>query len=155
MPVSLELGPEGCLKKRDKKRQKMKINATKRRKCSILRIDPDPKEELMSTEYPEILTLQQAAVMLQISERTIQRMLKNGEIPGSRIGGQWRFDRDQLRAMVRGEWKPEPDQVGMAERESLVLGVEIPQAFLDMQQAARKRLADKAEESKASDGDDQ
>ena len=96
----------------------------------------------MSSKYSEILTLQQAAEMLQISERTIQRMLKAGEIPGAQIGGQWRFDREQLRSMVRGEWKPEPDQVEMAERESLVLGVEIPQAFLDLQQAARQRLSD-------------
>jgi excisionase family DNA binding protein len=96
----------------------------------------------MSSKYSEILTLQQAAEMLQISERTIQRMLKAGEIPGAQIGGQWRFDREQLLAMVRGEWKPEPDQVEMAERESLVLGVEIPQAFLDLQQAARQRLRD-------------
>ena len=100
----------------------------------------------MSSAYPEILTLQQAAEMLQISERTIQRMLKAGEIPGSQVGGQWRFDREQLRDMVRGEWKPEPDQVEMAERESLVLGVEIPQAFLDLQQAAKKRLEDQEED---------
>lgn len=96
----------------------------------------------MSIKYPEILTLQQAAEMLQISERTIQRMLKKGEIPGTQVGGQWRFDREQLRAMVRGEWKPEPDQVAMAERESLFWGVDIPQAFLDLQQAARQRLKD-------------
>jgi len=94
----------------------------------------------MSSTYPEILTLQQAAKMLQISERTLQRMLKKGEIPGTQVGGQWRFDREQLRALVRGEWKPETDQVEMAERESLALGVEIPQAFLDLQQAARQRL---------------
>lgn len=96
----------------------------------------------MSSTYPEILTMQQAAEMLQISERTIQRMLKKGEIPGSQVGGQWRFDREQLRAMVRGEWKPELDQVEMAERESLIWGVDIPQAFLDLQQAARQRLKD-------------
>ena len=96
----------------------------------------------MSSTCPEILTLRQAAEMLQISERTIQRMLKKGEIPGSQIGGQWRFDREQLLAMVRGEWKPEPDQVEMAERESRFWGVDIPQAFLDLQQAARRRLKD-------------
>ena len=100
----------------------------------------------MTSAYPEILTLEQAAAMLQISERTLQRMLKKGEVPGTRIGGQWRFDRDQLRALVRGEWKPEPDQVGLAEKESLALGVEIPQAFLDLQQAARDRLKKREEE---------
>jgi len=107
----------------------------------------------MSSTFPEILTLQQAAEMLQISERTIQRMLKTREIPGTQVGGQWRFDREQLLAMVRGEWKPEPDQVEMAERESLVLGVEIPQAFLDLQQAARQRLSDQ-EHAKDHDTED-
>ena len=97
----------------------------------------------MSSTCPEILTLRQAAEMLQISERTIQRMLKKGEIPGSQVGGQWRFDREQLRDMVRGEWKPELDQVEMAERESLIWGVDIPQAFLDLQQVARQRLKDR------------
>ena len=105
----------------------------------------------MSSKYPEILTLQQAAEMLQISERTIQRMLKKGELPGSQIGGQWRFDREQLMAMVRGEWKPEPDQVAMAERESLFWGVDIPQAFLDLQQAARQRLKDQEENGEDQD----
>ena len=38
----------------------------------------------MSREYPEILTLQQAAELLQISERTIQRMLKKGKFPEPR-----------------------------------------------------------------------
>ena len=105
----------------------------------------------MSHEYPEILTLQQAAAMLQISERTLQRLLKSGEIPGTQIGGQWRFDRDQLRAFVRGEWKPAPDQVALAERESLALGVEIPQAFLDLQQAARERLQNENNEKNEED----
>jgi excisionase family DNA binding protein len=105
----------------------------------------------MSIKYPEILTLQQAAEMLQISERTIQRMLKKGEIPGTQVGGQWRFDREQLRAMVRGEWKPEPDQVAMAERESLFWGVDIPQAFLDLQQAARQRLKDQEDNQEDQD----
>jgi len=107
----------------------------------------------MPSDYPEILTLQQAAEMLQISERTIQRMLKKGELPGTQIGGQWRFDRDQLRALVRGEWKSEPDQVALAERESLYWGVDIPQAFLDLQQAARKRLHNQGEKASGDSGE--
>ena len=99
----------------------------------------------MSSEYPEILTMQQAAEFLQISERTLQRMLKKGEIPGNQVGGQWRFDREQLRALVRGEWKPEPDQVRMAKHDENVFGIDVPEAFLDMQQAARKRMKDREE----------
>jgi excisionase family DNA binding protein len=121
---------------------KNETNCNKPPKLEYINGEGYSKEDVMSSKYPEILTLQQAADMLQISERTIQRMLKTGEIPGAQIGGQWRFDREQLRAMVRGEWQSEPDQVELAERESLVLGVEIPQAFLDLQQAAKKRLSD-------------
>jgi len=95
------------------------------------------------SNFPEILTLQQAAAMLQVSERTIQRMVKRGEIPGTRIGGQWRFDRDQLRAMVRGEWTRPPadySDIELIERESLRLGVDVPETLIDLQQIAKKRL---------------
>lgn len=98
----------------------------------------------MPTEYPEILTLPQAAALLQVSERTIQRMVKRGQMPGVQIGGQWRFDRDQLRDLVRGEWTPPAEdlsQVELAEKESMNFGVEIPEAFMDLQQAAAQRLA--------------
>jgi excisionase family DNA binding protein len=101
------------------------------------------------SEFPEILTLQQAAELLQVSERTIKRMVKRGEMPGTRIGGQWRFDRDQLKALVRGEWLPEEKpltQEELVERETMRLGVDRPETLLEMQRAARKRLKGDAEE---------
>ena len=36
-------------------------------------------------EYPIILTLEQAAQMLQLSARTVQRMVSKGKMPGRRI----------------------------------------------------------------------
>jgi excisionase family DNA binding protein len=103
----------------------------------------------MKRAYPEILTLIQAAELLQISERTLQRIVKKGEVPGIQVGGQWRFDREQLRELVRGEWQSPPEgETGreLVEKESLRLGVEIPEAFHDLQQAAAKRLHDAADE---------
>ena len=97
----------------------------------------------METKYPEILTLQQAAELLQISERTLQRIVKKGEVPGVQVGGQWRFCRDQLKELVRGEWTaPLNKESGqsLVEKESLKLGVEIPEALHDLQQAAVQRL---------------
>jgi len=102
----------------------------------------------MTTEYPEILTLQQAAGLLQISERTLHRIVKKGEIPGTQVGGQWRFDRDQLKAMVRGEWRPPRTELSgqaLLEKESLRLGVELPETLHDLQQSAVRRLAAQAE----------
>jgi len=95
------------------------------------------------SEYPEILTLAQAAALLQVSERTIHRMVKRGEMPGMRIGGQWRFDREQIKALVRGEWRPAEEpltQEELVERETLRLGVDRPETLQEMQRAARKRL---------------
>jgi PTS system nitrogen regulatory IIA component len=40
---------------------------------------------------PDLLTLKQLADRLQLSERTLYRLLQRGELPGRKIGGQWRF----------------------------------------------------------------
>lgn len=42
---------------------------------------------------PDILTLKQLAGHLQLSERTIYRLLGRGQLPGFKVGGHWRFRR--------------------------------------------------------------
>ena len=94
------------------------------------------------SEYPEILTMDQAAEFLQVSRRTIQRMVKAGEIPGRQVGNQWRFEREQLREWVRGR-NPEPresiSQRELVEREALRLGVDVPETLFELQQDALRR----------------
>jgi nitrogen PTS system EIIA component len=41
----------------------------------------------------DLLTLKQLAQHLQISERTIHRLLVKGELPGFKVGSHWRFRR--------------------------------------------------------------
>jgi PTS system nitrogen regulatory IIA component len=41
----------------------------------------------------DVLTLKQIAQHLQVSERTIFRLLERGELPGFKVGGHWRFRR--------------------------------------------------------------
>lgn len=97
----------------------------------------------MTSTYPEILTLQQTAELLQVSERTVHRMAKRGELPGSQVGGQWRFDRDRLKEMVRGEWAPPPappTQRELVAEEASHFGTDVPETLLDLQQAAKRRL---------------
>jgi excisionase family DNA binding protein len=97
--------------------------------------------------YPDILTLAQAASYLQVSERTILRMLKAGEMPGRQVGSQWRFDREQLRAWIRGH-DPLParplTQRELIEQERARLGVDLPEMLIDLQQSARRREAARA-----------
>jgi PTS system nitrogen regulatory IIA component len=45
---------------------------------------------------PDFFTLKQIADRLQLSERTLYRLLSRGELPGRKIGGQWRFRPSEL-----------------------------------------------------------
>ncbi len=40
---------------------------------------------------PDLLTAKQVAEYLQLSQRSIYRLLERGELPATKIGGQWRF----------------------------------------------------------------
>lgn len=44
----------------------------------------------------EFLSVKQLAEHLQVSEKTIYRMLWRGDLPGHRVGSQWRFSRSQV-----------------------------------------------------------
>jgi len=44
----------------------------------------------------EILTLEEAAKMLKISEYTLRRYARRGAVPARKIGGQWRFSKEEL-----------------------------------------------------------
>ena len=49
----------------------------------------------------EIMDITQAASYLNIKKGTLYRLAKNGQIPGTKIGGQWRFKRERLDALFR------------------------------------------------------
>jgi excisionase family DNA binding protein len=45
---------------------------------------------------PEIMDIAEAASYLNIKKGTLYRLAKSGQVPGTKIGGQWRFKRDRL-----------------------------------------------------------
>jgi excisionase family DNA binding protein len=47
-----------------------------------------------------LLTLTEAADILHVSTRTLQRMIRSGELPAFKVGGQWRVRETQLRQWV-------------------------------------------------------
>ena len=49
----------------------------------------------------EFLSIKQVAEYLGVSIRTIYRLLKKGQLPATRIGWQWRIDKDVLDFYVR------------------------------------------------------
>lgn len=53
----------------------------------------------------EIMDIRSAAKYLQIKERTLYRLVGEGEIPGIKVGGQWRFSRKCLEEMFLNNTK--------------------------------------------------
>ena len=51
---------------------------------------------------PEVLTLAQAAELLQVPEDAVRSLADAGEIPGRLVAGQWRFARAALVAWLSG-----------------------------------------------------
>jgi excisionase family DNA binding protein len=52
-------------------------------------------------ESLRLLTLREAAQMLQVSTRTLQRMIRKHDLPAFKVGGQWRDRRNQAAPQSR------------------------------------------------------
>jgi len=53
----------------------------------------------MNNRYPRFYTLRETATMLQVSEDTIYRMARRGDVGATKVGRQWRFDDKCLEQM--------------------------------------------------------
>jgi len=60
----------------------------------------------------EIMTPREAAEYLSVHVRTIYRLAKNGEIPGRKVGGSWRFKKEVLDEWLSGGENPTPMIIG-------------------------------------------
>jgi excisionase family DNA binding protein len=66
-----------------------------------------------SFEAPNrMMTIKEVAEYLSVHEKTIYRLVKSGELPALRVGGQWRFEKKVLDAWIQGRTNndaPQPD----------------------------------------------
>ncbi len=60
----------------------------------------------------EVLTLKEVATLLKIAERTAYMMVQRGDLPGFKVGGQWRFKRSAIDA-----WMEEQMRLGRSDEE--------------------------------------
>jgi len=61
-------------------------------------------------ENIRLLTLSEAAKLLQVSTRTLQRMIRQRQLPAFKVGGQWRMRESQL-----GEWLDQKEKSALQE----------------------------------------
>jgi len=56
------------------------------------------------------LTIEQIAEYLQVSKEKVYKLCQRGRMPASKVGGQWRFDVNEIDAWVR-EQRPKKKKI--------------------------------------------
>ncbi|WP_350431364.1 helix-turn-helix domain-containing protein [Shewanella sp. H8] len=51
----------------------------------------------------QILTLQEIAEYLKLTEKTAYRLAADGKLPGFKVGGAWRFKREDLEVWIEAQ----------------------------------------------------
>ena len=51
----------------------------------------------------EILTIREVAEYLKLAEKTVYRLVAEGKIPGFKVGGAWRFKKDEIESWIKAE----------------------------------------------------
>ena len=54
----------------------------------------------VSSEPPDVLTPEQLADLLQVQLETVLKLAADGELPGRRLGEEWRFSRAAVLAWL-------------------------------------------------------
>ena len=49
---------------------------------------------------PEVLTIHELAALLRVGSKTAYTLAQSGEVPGFKVGGQWRFRRRDIEAWI-------------------------------------------------------
>lgn len=77
----------------------------------------------------ELLTSKQLLEILQLDRTTLYRMLSEGRLPGFKVGGQWRFSRQEIDAWLNERG---PDVTPPAQTSAEVLPIEYIQPIQDI-----------------------
>ena len=56
-------------------------------------------------QWPDVMTVDDAAQYMQLDASTIRELLRNGQLPGKKVGRVWRLLKTEIDAYLRGEWK--------------------------------------------------
>lgn len=76
------------------------------------RVDDLMKRTLMrQTETRNVLTVAEVAEILRVHSTTIYRLVKRGELPGFKLGGNWRINRASLDLWLLAE-RPQHHESG-------------------------------------------
>ena len=49
----------------------------------------------------DVLSVREVAQYLKLNEQTVYRLARDGKLPASKIGKQWRFSRREIEALIQ------------------------------------------------------
>lgn len=52
-------------------------------------------------DLDEVMTVHDVSQYLKLAESTIYRLVRRGELPGRKVGGAWRFSRQEVEDWLR------------------------------------------------------
>ena len=55
-----------------------------------------------------LMTIDEVALYMQVSRFTVYRLAKERTIPASKVGHQWRFQREEIERWMREQCRREP-----------------------------------------------
>jgi excisionase family DNA binding protein len=64
----------------------------------------------MNVMKEEILTLKEVAEYLKLTEKTAYRLAAEGKLPGFKVGGSWRFKREDVLKWIEEQKKRNNNQ---------------------------------------------
>jgi excisionase family DNA binding protein len=53
----------------------------------------------------DVITIQELAVYLKMAEKTLYRLAAQGDVPGFKVGGAWRFRKSEIDKWIKKQEK--------------------------------------------------
>jgi excisionase family DNA binding protein len=69
-------------------------------------------KSIVTNEQDVVMTVREVAEYLKVAPSTVYRLARQGEVPGRKIGGAWRFSRRTIDAWIdrQGNYPLTPEQ---------------------------------------------
>ncbi|MCB0695542.1 MAG: helix-turn-helix domain-containing protein [Saprospiraceae bacterium] len=66
----------------------------------------------MNDQEPDmVMTVKEVSEFLRIAESTVYRLVQEGEMPGRKVGGMWRFSRKSIETWLSTSTQPNYDDI--------------------------------------------
>lgn len=66
--------------------------------------------ESMPRQPDQAMTVRDVAAYLNVDEKTIYRLVQRGELPGFKVAGAWRFQREDIDRWIASQKTASPSQ---------------------------------------------